>query len=173
MREVLFSWDFIDVVLLVGAIITRGPGLSMVESTAILPEGLSSPQGSGLYVDSQIEPLRKIVEYAHSQNQKIGIQLKHSGRKASGSAPWLTTNGATSSAEVGGWPDNIWGPSDLPSGAGHPKPKSATKEYIRRVVDGYAASAMRAVRAGVDVVEIRKNSPFFVMKFVELMRATR
>lgn len=37
-----------------------------------------------------MKPLRRIVQFAHSQNQLIGIQLAHAGRKASTVAPWLS-----------------------------------------------------------------------------------
>ena len=63
----------------------------MVEATAVTPEGRITPEDSGLWKDSQIEPLAKIVEFAHSQGQKIGIQLGHAGRKASTVAPWLSS----------------------------------------------------------------------------------
>ena len=40
------------------------------------------------------------MEFAHSQNQKIGIQLAHAGRKASTVAPWLSGR-ATATEDVG------------------------------------------------------------------------
>lgn len=46
--------------------------------------------GISLWKDSQIEPIKRVVDFAHSQNQKIGIQLAHAGRKASTVAPWLS-----------------------------------------------------------------------------------
>lgn len=61
----------------------------MVEATSVTAEGRITPEDSGLWKDSQIEPLRRTVEFAHSQGQKIGIQLAHSGRKGSTVAPWL------------------------------------------------------------------------------------
>jgi 2,4-dienoyl-CoA reductase-like NADH-dependent reductase (Old Yellow Enzyme family) len=61
----------------------------MVEATAVLPEGRITPEDSGLWKDSQIEPLSRICEFARSQGQKIGIQLTHAGRKASTITPWL------------------------------------------------------------------------------------
>jgi hypothetical protein len=57
-----------------GGIIQRGPGLTIVEATAVVPEGRITPEDSGLWKDSQIEPLRRIVQFAHSQNQHIAIQ---------------------------------------------------------------------------------------------------
>jgi 2,4-dienoyl-CoA reductase-like NADH-dependent reductase (Old Yellow Enzyme family) len=40
----------------------------MVEATAVTAEGRATPEDSGLWKDSQIEPLRRIVEFAHSQD---------------------------------------------------------------------------------------------------------
>ena len=74
-----------------GGIIQRGPGLAMVEATSVTAEGRITPEDSGLWKDSQIGPLKQIVEFAHSQNQNIGIQLSHAGRKASMVAPWLSS----------------------------------------------------------------------------------
>lgn len=82
-----------------GGIIQRGPGLTMVEATAVTAQGRITPEDSGLWKDSQIEPLRRIVEFAHSQGQKIGIQIGHAGRKASTVAPWLSS-GETATKEV-------------------------------------------------------------------------
>jgi 2,4-dienoyl-CoA reductase-like NADH-dependent reductase (Old Yellow Enzyme family) len=73
-----------------GGIIQRGPGLTCVEATSVTPEGRITPEDSGIWKDSQIEPLRETVEFAHSQGQKIMIQLGHAGRKASTVAPWLS-----------------------------------------------------------------------------------
>jgi 2,4-dienoyl-CoA reductase-like NADH-dependent reductase (Old Yellow Enzyme family) len=82
-----------------GGIIQRGPSLTIVEATAVTPEGRITPEDSGLWKDSQIEPLRRMVEFAHSQNQYIAIQLAHAGRKASTVAPWIDRK-AAASAEV-------------------------------------------------------------------------
>jgi len=71
----------------------------MVEATTVTAEGRITPEDSGLWKDSQIEPLRRIVEFAHSQGQKIGIQLAHAGRKASTVAPWLS-NGTVATKDV-------------------------------------------------------------------------
>lgn len=89
------AWHFAHL----GGIVQRGPGLTIVEATAVTAEGRITPQDSGLWKDSQIEPLRKIVEFAHSQNQHIAIQLAHAGRKASTVAPWLDRK-ALAPAEV-------------------------------------------------------------------------
>ena len=63
----------------IGGIVQRGPGLSFMEATAVQPWGRITPQDLGLWEDGQIEPLKRITEFAHSQSQKIGIQLAHAG----------------------------------------------------------------------------------------------
>ncbi|PWY82402.1 FMN-linked oxidoreductase [Aspergillus eucalypticola CBS 122712] len=73
-------------------IISRGPCLSFVEVTAVTANGRTTPEDLGLWKDSQIGPLKKIVDSAHSQGQLIGIQLSHAGRNASTVAPWLSMN---------------------------------------------------------------------------------
>lgn len=72
-----------------GGIIARGPGLAFVEATAVTPNGRITPEDSGLWKDSQIAPLKRIVDFAHGQGQKIALQLCHAGRKASTVAPWI------------------------------------------------------------------------------------
>lgn len=48
-----------------------------MEATAVVPQGRITPEDSGLWNEAQEAPLRQIVQFAHSQNQKIGIQLAH------------------------------------------------------------------------------------------------
>lgn len=136
-----------------GGIVQRGPGLTFVEATAVLPEGRITPEDAGLWKDSQIEPLRRIVEFAHSQGQKIAIQLAHAGRKASTVAPWLSF-GDIASEEVNGWPDNVKAPSAVAYSDRLASPKEMTKADIDEVKKGFVASVKRALKAGFDVIEI-------------------
>ena len=85
-----------------------------MEATAVVPEGRISPEDAGLWMDSQIAPLQRIVDFAHTQTAKVGIQLAHAGRKASTLAPWVRSSAdrthhadtLTAFANEGGWPDN-------------------------------------------------------------------
>lgn len=77
-----------------GGIIQRGPGLTIIEATAVTPEGRITPEDSGLWQDSQIAPIKRIVDFAHSQGQYVAIQLSHAGRKASTVAPWIDRKSA-------------------------------------------------------------------------------
>ncbi|TFK48945.1 FMN-linked oxidoreductase [Heliocybe sulcata] len=148
-----------------GGIFTRGPSLSIIEATAVLPEGRITPEDVGLWKDSQIEPMRKIVEFAHSQNQKIGIQLAHAGRKASTLAPWLH-GGIVATEAQNGWPEDVWAPSAIPFDELFPKPKELTLEGIQRIKAAFVQAAKRALKAGFDVIEIHSAHGYLLSSFL-------
>lgn len=148
-----------------GGIISRGPGLSIVEATAITPEGRITPEDSGLWTDSQIEPLADIVEFAHSQGQKIGLQLAHAGRKASTVAPWLSS-GAVATKDVGGWPDDVIGPSDIPWNDAHAPVKAMSLSDIESFKTSWTAAVKRALKAGFDTFEIHSAHGYLLHSFL-------
>ncbi|PYH70454.1 NADH:flavin oxidoreductase/NADH oxidase [Aspergillus vadensis CBS 113365] len=149
-----------------GGILQRGPGLAIMESTAVQKIGLITPQDLGLYEDGQIEPLRRITEFAHSQSQKIAIQLAHAGRKASAVAPWLSVN-AMAVKEVGGWPDEIVGPSAIAHEEGvNAVPRALSGEEVEELVKDFAGAAERAVRAGFDAIEVHAAHGYLLHQFL-------
>ncbi|KAF8974271.1 hypothetical protein BDZ97DRAFT_1899993 [Flammula alnicola] len=146
-----------------GGILTRGPGLTFVEATAVVPEGRISPDDVGIWSDAHVKPLAQIVEFAHSQGQKIAIQLGHAGRKASTIAPYLYGPPLAPKAE-GGWPDDVWGPSTVPFHESFAQPRELTLEGIKRVVTAFADGAKRAIAAGFDVIEIHGAHGFLLFE---------
>lgn len=148
-----------------GGIAQRGPGWLMVEATSVTPEGRITPEDSGLWKDSQIEPMRRVIEFVHSQNQIIGVQLAHAGRKASTVAPWLSL-GDTALEKNGGWPDNVVGPSDIPFSDTFPQPKAMTKQDIEAFKKSWVDGVKRAVKAGADFVEIHNAHGYLLCSFL-------
>ncbi|THU93526.1 NADH:flavin oxidoreductase 1 [Dendrothele bispora CBS 962.96] len=149
----------------IGGIVSRGFGLTFIEATGVTPEGRITPEDLGLWQDSQIEPLKHIVDFAHSQGQKIGIQLAHSGRKGSTVAPWLHAN-AVATPAAGGYADKIVGPSPIPFTDVNPVPKELTKAGIAGLVKAWADAAKRAIRAGFDVIEIHNAHGYLLNSFI-------
>ncbi|KAJ5917937.1 hypothetical protein N7454_010312 [Penicillium verhagenii] len=147
-----------------GGIAMRGPGMIIIEATGVVPEGRITPGCVGLWQDSQIKPLKEVVEFAHSQNQKIGIQLGHAGRKASTVAPWV--GGVTATNAVGGWVENVKGPSAIPFSEGDIIPKAMTLEDIQEVKEMWVASVKRAIAAGVDFIEIHNAHGYLLSSFL-------
>ncbi|KAI5293783.1 hypothetical protein KEM52_005236 [Ascosphaera acerosa] len=153
-----------------GAVATRGVGMVIAEATAVQAEGRISPQCPGLWKDSQIAPLKRVTDYVHSQGQLIGVQLAHAGRKSSTNVPWLPNEVA--SAAAGGWPDEVYGPSELAWPA-YGQPKAMTAADIARCKDAFAAAATRAVAAGCDFVQIHAAHGYLLSSFLNPRINTR
>lgn len=134
-----------------GSFAFRGVPLTIVESTAVAANGRTSPQDSGLWQDSQIEPLKRVADFVHGQGQKIGIQLNHAGVKAGMIAPRFLPKGELKVAteQDGGWPDNVWGPSAIPHTEAHVMPGSLDLEGIEALIQSFADAARRAIKAGL------------------------
>ncbi|KIK59189.1 hypothetical protein GYMLUDRAFT_44943 [Collybiopsis luxurians FD-317 M1] len=145
-----------------GGIVSRGPGLSFVEATAVLPEGRISPEDLGIWDDAHIKGLKELVDFAHSQNQKIGIQLAHAGRKASTVALFYHLN-ANAAPVVGGW--KPYGPSPIPVTDVNQTPIELTKDDIQAIIKAWADAAKRAIAAGFDVIEIHSAHGYLLHEF--------
>ena len=137
----------------------------MTEAAAVLPEGRITPEDVGIWNDEHVAKWKEITTFVHSQNQKIGIQLAHAGRKASMVAPWLSFK-AAAGVDEDGWPDEVYGPSDIPHGPGYNKPHALTLEGIARIRDAFIDSARRAVKAGFDVIEIHSAHGYLLHQFM-------
>ncbi|KAF3769556.1 FMN-linked oxidoreductase [Cryphonectria parasitica EP155] len=148
-----------------GGIISRGPGLSIIEATAVQARGRISPEDSGIWLDAHIAGLTQLVQFAHSQGQKIAIQLAHAGRKASTAAPWLST-GEVVGKEVGGWPDDCIAPSAIPFNDKFAHPREMTLQDIEQVTADFVRAAQRAVKAGFDVIEIHAAHGYLLHQFM-------
>ncbi|XXG98526.1 hypothetical protein Hte_004850 [Hypoxylon texense] len=148
-----------------GSFAARGVGLVLTEATAVSPEGRISPQDLGLWEDGQIEPLKKIVEFAHSQGVKFGVQLAHAGRKASTMAPWLDRKAAARDNSEG-WPADVIAPSAEAYSAQTLVPREATKEDIEKFKKDWVAAVRRALKAGVDTIEVHGAHGYLLNEFL-------
>lgn len=148
----------------------RGNALTIVEATAVLPNGRITPQDSGLWKDSQKAPMQRVVDLVHSQGQKMGIQLAHAGRKASTVPTWVAqkmgVTAAVASPEQGGWPGNVWGPSAIKFAEGYPEPSEMTPDDIKSVVQAFKDAAARAVDVGFDMLEIHGAHGYLISEFL-------
>ena len=128
-----------------GSLAAGRAGLIMSEATAVVPEGRISPHCPGLWNDEQQQAWARIVDYVHGQNALFGFQLAHAGRKASVAAPW--EGGRFLESADGGW--LAMAPSAV-AFAGMPEPLSMAVSDIERTIDGFAASAARALELAGD-----------------------
>ncbi len=139
-----------------------GFGLIIQEATAVSPEGRITHGDMGIWKDEHIEKSKQIVDFVHSQNALIGIQLAHAGRKASHHLP---KDGARKIAPEleNGW--QSVSASALPFREGEPIPVALDAEGIEKVKNDYAAATRRAEKAGYDVVEIHAAHGYLFHQF--------
>ncbi|CAA9958751.1 Old yellow enzyme 5 [Pyrenophora teres f. maculata] len=165
----------------------KGAALIFIEATGVQANGRISPNCPGLWTDAQIPALARVANFVKSQGALCGIQLAHAGRKASTCAPWVA--GATKTqggkrkvsmkADEGadGWPDNVVGPMGGQEWAwdgraaedeesGYWAPRALSLEEIEELVKDWASAAQRAVKAGVDVIEIHAAHGYLIHQFL-------
>ncbi|KAI1083478.1 FMN-linked oxidoreductase [Whalleya microplaca] len=148
-----------------GSFAARGAGLVLTEVIAVSPEGRISPQDLGLWEDGQIEPLKKIVEFAHCQGAKFGVQIGHAGRKASTVAPWIDRKAAARDYSEG-WPSDVVAPSAEWYSPQTIVPREATKEDIEKFKQDWVAAVRRALKAGVDAIEVHGAHGYLLNEFL-------
>ena len=152
-----------------GALSTGGAGLVLAEASGVTPEGRISPGCPGLWSDEHVEKFRSIVNFAHSMDTKIGIQLAHAGRKASNNTPWNGNRGPLT-IETGAW--ETLAPSAIPFD-NHPTPRAVTREDIAGLVNAFVDAARRVANVGFDVVEIHAAHGYLFHQFLSPLSNTR
>lgn len=159
----------------------KGAALAMLEATGVCPAGRISVNCPGLYNDVQQEAVRGLAAFVHSQGGLIGVQLCHAGRKSSTQAPWVALRQGKSSARAeeihGGWPKDVVAPSGGPEFSwdgkedsdptgGYWAPREMSHAEIKTLVADFADAAVRAVTAGVDVVELHVAHGYLLHQFI-------
>ncbi|KAJ2856346.1 hypothetical protein J3B02_001653 [Coemansia erecta] len=151
----------------IGQFAMSGLGLTIMEASGVSPEGRITPNCLGIWKDEHIEKLQQITRFVHANKGAVGIQLAHAGRKASTTAPWLIKKlGANATPENGGWPESVVAPSDVAYDERSWKPHELTIEEIQRIQKHFADAAVRADKAGFDVIEIHGAHGYLIHEFL-------
>jgi len=127
-----------------------GAGLVIAEASAVAAEGRITPADLGIWKDEHIVQLKRIVDFIHSQGARAGIQLAHAGRKASMAPP--SQGERLLSAAEGGWTPVA--PSAIPFSEKYATPCALDMAGMDAIVEAFRAAALRALKAGFDLVEI-------------------
>jgi NADPH2 dehydrogenase len=146
-----------------GALVASGPGMVVIEATAVAPEGRITPGCLGLYSDDCETGMAHLVSsIKRFGSAKIALQIGHAGRKASTQRPWQG-GGPLASAE-GAWP--TLSASAVPFAANWPRPREMGAYDLDRLRDAFAASAVRAARAGLDAIEVHAAHGYLLHQFL-------
>lgn len=118
-----------------------GWGVVCTEEVEIHPSGDLAPFAEGrLWSDADISPLQRMVEAVHSQGSLAGIELSHNGVDAPNFYSRLPPLGPRSMGVVGG------------TGYEPVQTRRMDKEDIRALRRWHRAAALRAKRAGFDII---------------------
>lgn len=143
-----------------GSFATGGTGLIMVEATGVVPEGRISIGCPSIEDQVHANAFKPTIDFAHSHDVKIGIQLAHAGRKASTMLPWDDHRIATK--EEGGWQAVS---SSAIAFEGYGEPVALTVPQIHQLTQDFVAAAKRAVAVGFDVIELHAAHGYLFHQF--------
>lgn len=125
-----------------------GTGLIMVEATAVSPEGRISSADLGIWSDEHLEGLSELVYRVHQNGAKIGLQIGHAGRKCRAEGMMIEAPSAIAFDEE----------SEVP--------REMTKEDIAETVNEFREAAIRADKAGFDIIQIHAAHGYLLSEFL-------
>lgn len=134
-----------------------GAGLIIVESSAVSGyESMISDEDLALWDDKFIDGMARIARGCHKHGAKIGIQLNHAGRKCESKKT-----------------DVIFAPSPIAFSEDYRTPKELSQEDMDKIKKDFANAALRAVKAGFDLIEIHAAHGYLLSQFLCPLSNTR
>lgn len=124
-------------------------GLIITEHSYISQEGKAGAGQVSIAADSNIEGLSRVTEAIHKNGSKVFAQINHAGGRAK--------------TEVTGC--TVLAPSAVLQPRGTVVPTEMTKADLEKVVQDFAAAAIRAKKAGYDGVEIHSAHSYLLNQF--------
>src|SRR5450756_327748 len=153
------DWHFTHI----NSLALSGAAMFCIEATAVEASGRITPGCLGLWNDATEAALKPIIASVRKHsNIKIAIQLAHAGRKGSSHKPW--DGGQQIPPAQGGWPTE--GPSALPHKEGEAPPRAFDAQGMARVREAFVAAAKRAVRLGIDAIELHGAHGYLLDQFL-------
>lgn len=145
-----------------GARAMGGAGLVITEMTDISADGRITPGCAGIYNDEQVTAWRRITDYVHQwSTAAICIQLGHAGRKGATKILW---EGMDQPLTEDAWP--IYAASPIPYLPHSQVPIEMKRSDMDRVLEDYIQAAMRAERAGFDMIELHAAHGYLLATFL-------
>lgn len=147
-----------------GHLALSGAALLTIEATAVLPEGRITYADVGLWSDENEAAMRRVLESIRKwSDMPVAIQLAHAGRKASTEVPWkggrqLPPDG------VNGW--QTLAPSPIPFAPNDHPPQALDRDGLARIRQAFADSARRAMRLGLDAVQLHGAHGYLLHEFL-------
>jgi 2,4-dienoyl-CoA reductase-like NADH-dependent reductase (Old Yellow Enzyme family) len=146
-----------------GMLANSGAALLVIEATGVERGGRITHGCLGLYSDDCEAALAGVLAHCRRYGTaKIGIQLAHAGRKASARRPW--EGGQPLTPDEDAW--QTIAPSAIAFGPAWPVPREMTAADMQRVRDNFVEAAKRAVRIGLDAIELHAAHGYLIHSFL-------
>jgi 2,4-dienoyl-CoA reductase-like NADH-dependent reductase (Old Yellow Enzyme family) len=129
-----------------------GAGLVVVQVAAVHPTAFYTGLMLDGTQDNCIAPYGRLADAVHQHGCKVFGQIFHPGREI-----FHTADGTEPVA---------YAPSAVPNQRYQVMPRPMTREMIAEVIDGYAATAARLAKAGLDGVEIVASHGYLPAQFL-------
>jgi len=153
------DWHFTHI----NTLALSGAAVFCIEATAVEAIGRITPGCLGLWNDATEAALKPIMASVrkHSKTAVI-MQLAHAGRKASSHTPW--DGGQLIPISEGGW--QAQGPSAVPHKEGEAAPLALDAAGLKRIREAFVDSAKRAMRIGIDAIELHGAHGYLMHQFL-------
>jgi 2,4-dienoyl-CoA reductase-like NADH-dependent reductase (Old Yellow Enzyme family) len=147
----------------IGSLAMSGAALFCIEATAVEAEGRITPRCLGLWDERTEAALGSVLTAVRKySSMAVAIQLAHAGRKASSRLPW--EGGQLMPLAEGGW--TTCAPSALAHREGERAPQALDAAGLERVRAAFVAAAERAVRLGIDAIELHAAHGYLLHEFL-------
>jgi N-ethylmaleimide reductase len=149
-------------------------GLIVSEGLPISDEGRGYLYTPGLYTDEQTRAWHKVTDAVHAKGGKIFAQLWHVGRMShislqpDNAAPVSSGEVPATNTSVYAWLEPGKAGPVAPS-----IPRALSTAEVRRVTTDFVASALRAIEAGFDGIELMAANAFLFDQFLSSELNTR
>ena len=152
----------------IGRYAAGGSGLVFVESTKVERRGCGTVGDTGLWHDDFIPNFKRLADFIRAQGAVSAIQIGHSGRKARRYRPWEGGKPLQPSPEIWDWDGwELVAPSAVPAGGdGEPTPRALTRAEVKEMVETWGKAAVRADKAGFDILEIHAAHGYLIHQFL-------
>jgi anthraniloyl-CoA monooxygenase len=145
-----------------GARALGGAGLIFTEMTTVSPESRITHGCAGIYSDAQEAAWKRVADFVHGHSKaKLCMQLGHAGRKGATKLIW---DGMDEPLEDGAWP--LIAASAVPYYPPSQIPRAMTRADMDQVKSDFVRAALRADRAGFDMLELHCGHGYLLASFI-------
>jgi NADPH2 dehydrogenase len=153
------DWHFTHV----NSLALSGAAMFCIEATHVEAIGRITPGCLGLWNEATEAALKPILASVRRHSKiAVAMQLAHAGRKGSSHKPW--DGGQQIPLSEGGWQTE--GPSDVSHKEGELPPRALDAQGLKRVRDAFVDAATRAMRLGIDAIELHSAHGYLLHQFL-------